>query len=106
MKTWPVTNDRGETFAFEIPYRCFSSRSIARHLAKIPGVKITATRRLFQFGKDVHVRFEFRNKRFIVWESFGDSSRLWIGPEEEQPERDELIDFLMIAVSNDSQYWW
>jgi hypothetical protein len=32
----------------------------------------------------VHVRFSFKGNQFIVWEPFGDNSRLWIIPQEGQ----------------------
>lgn len=100
METWPLKNNRDEVFAFEVPNRFFSSSSIARYFAQIPGVTITETRRMFSIGNEVHVRFAFLGQRFCVWEAWGDNSRLWVGPDEKEPQRHESIDSLMAAVSD------
>jgi hypothetical protein len=98
MKVWPLHNERGEIIAFEIPHRFLSSRSVARYFSGIPGVTVTFVRRMFQFGEDVHARFEYSGRRFVVWEPWGDNSRLWVGPDEQDPQRHDSIDALIAAV--------
>jgi hypothetical protein len=32
---------------------------------------------------DVHIRFRYHDREYIVWEPWGDNSRWWIGPDDE-----------------------
>ena len=51
-------------------------------------VKDIDVRRLFSLSNDVHIKFKFHEKEFVVWEPFGDNSRYWIGPEDKQSHVD------------------
>lgn len=87
MKTFPLLNDGGEMTGFEISSLFFpSSASVSRFFAKCPGVQLTQQRKMFESGNEVHAELAFEGNTFIVWEPFGDNSRVWIGPKEESDE--------------------
>jgi hypothetical protein len=82
MRTFPIKDDTGQVFAFEIRARLFGWR-LARRLRVIPGVSDVRPRKLWVGSPDVHVRFQYHGREYIVWEPYGDNSRWWIGPEDE-----------------------
>lgn len=82
MRTFPITDDRGIVFAFEIRAPIFGWR-LARRLRAIPDVGDVRPRAWWFGAPDVHIRFRYRDREFIVWEPYGDNSRWWIGPEDE-----------------------
>ena len=99
MKTYPLQNERGETYAFEMPNSWFlSSRGVARYFSRCPGVTISRVRRLFALDDEIHVEFEFSGESFQVWEPYGDNSRYWIGPTEDPQRRRSSIDELQAFV--------
>lgn len=99
METYPILNNADEIVAFEIPNSYFiSSAGIARFFRRCPGVEITRVRRLFALGEDVHVHFDFRGESFLVWEPYGDSSRLWVGLSTDIGRRSIHIDELEAIV--------
>src|SRR5262245_1405878 len=57
--------------------------AIARSLKGIPGVSDVRPRRWWVRSPDVHVRFQYQGREYVVWEPHGDNSRWWIGPEDE-----------------------
>lgn len=93
MRTFLLNNDEGELSGFEISNSFLSSGGIAKYVRRIQGCEVVGTRRWFS-ADEVHVRFSFSGKRFIVWEPFGDNSRLWIGPEDGEIVPPETIDAL------------
>jgi len=101
MKTYPEKNDAGEKHSFQISNNFLSSNGIARFIGRCPGVKITRVRRMFALDDEVHVEFELDSHRYLVWEPFGDNSRLWIGPAEGQ-YRFESIDHIQRYVA---EHW-
>lgn len=83
MKTYPIKNvESGELFAFEVRVLGTSISRIVGVLAQLGATDIH-TRRLFGRPRDVHVRFVYEGVKCMVWEPYGDSSRYWIGPEDE-----------------------
>src|SRR5687768_8748725 len=80
MKTYRAVEAADRLIAFEIPNS--TPALVARILRGVEGVTDVRVRRLFgPFPQDVHVRFRFRGLDHVVMEPWGDSSRLWIGPE-------------------------
>ena len=102
METYPLHNENGEVFAFEIPQSYYfpTAGSIARFIQKCLGVQITRKRRLFEFGNEIHAEFLLEDTYFKVWEPFGDNSRLWIGPKCGTPKRVASIDKLLTFISS------
>lgn len=101
METYPLRDQEGQVYAFEIPISYFpTAGSIGRFLSKCPGVQVTKQRKLFEFGNEVHVEFLFDETPFHAWEPYGDNSRLWIGPSIDHPIRVAAIDKLIGFVSN------
>jgi hypothetical protein len=95
MKTYPLRNEGGEVYAFEMPNSSFlSSRSVARYFSRCPGVSVTRVRRLFAFGDEVHIQFSIDGESFEVWEPYGDNSRYWVGPSSEPQRRRACVDRL------------
>lgn len=94
MKTFLLNSDEGQLTGFEVSNSFLSSIGIAKYVRRINGCEVIGTRRLFS-ADEVHVRFLFAGKRFIVWEPFGDSSRLWVGPEDGEMVPPETIDALV-----------
>ncbi len=39
---------------------------------------------MFESGNEIHTEFTFDGAKFVVWEPFGDNSRFWIGPSDEE----------------------
>jgi hypothetical protein len=99
MKTYPLQNERGELYAFEIPNSSFlSSHGVSRYFSRCPGVSISRVRRLFARNDEIHVEFEFSGEAFQVWEPYGDNSRYWVGPTTDPQRRRSCIDQLEAFV--------
>jgi hypothetical protein len=98
MDTFPLRDENGEVFAFEMPNSYFiTSRGVARYFSLCPGVSIVRVRRPFA-RDDVHVQLEIQGDSFDVWEPYGDNSRYWIGPSAEPYRRRPTIDALEAYV--------
>ena len=67
MRTFPIT-DNGR---------------LARRLRDIAGVSDVRLRKWWVGSPDVHIRFRYHDREYIVWEPYGDNSRWWIGPVDE-----------------------
>lgn len=86
MKTYPFFKDNnGHPFAFEIDNMDVWYRGITNLLGKIEGVTaIQIKKKFFSGSDDVRVEFKYNDIGFVVWEPYGDSSRYWIGPENDK----------------------
>jgi len=82
MRTFPIKDGVGNVFAFEIPAQFLGWR-LARRLRDVAGVSDVRPRRWWVGSPDVHIRFRYHDREYIVWEPFGDNSRWWIGPDDE-----------------------
>lgn len=83
MRVHRLNREDGRLFAFEIENIYIRPRKISALLATVDGVSNISLRKPFSSSSDVHLEFEYRGKDFMVWESYGDSSRYWIGPIQE-----------------------
>jgi hypothetical protein len=81
MRTYPIRGDDGVLFAFEVDAQLLGRR-LARVLRQIDGVTDVRRRRWWDGSPDVHIRFQYRGREYVVWEPFGDNSRWWIGPDD------------------------
>ncbi len=90
MKTFPILNQDGSKRAFEVENLYIGVRTICEILQSDCEVVDLAPRRLFSSHSDIHIRFKYRGKDFIVWEPYGDSSRCWIGEESDAASSDLL----------------
>jgi hypothetical protein len=88
MTTYPILDNAGKRFAFEIENVYLTLSKAAALLRSVDGVSDIEQRRLFRRPMDVHVRFRYRGVPFIVWEPYADSSRYWIGPEDARAHPD------------------
>jgi hypothetical protein len=92
MRTFPIKDSGGQVFAFEIRAQLFGWR-LARRLRNITGVSDVRPRRWWVGSPDVHIRFRYHGRECIVGEPYGDNSRWWIGPDDENAQHiplDEL----------------
>ena len=88
MITYPIVGNTEGTglFAFEVENVYVLPRRIARILAGIDEVTAVRLWPLFR-STDRRVEFRFRGRDFMVWEPYGDSSRYWIGPQDDNDDR-------------------
>ena len=103
MKTSRQLNECGVFSGFEISNAFFSSRAIAGFVARVPGTAVTQTRR-WSSADEVHVRFNFQGVRFVIWEPYGDNSRLWVGPDEAEASDPIVISELRCAFESTSRW--
>ncbi len=81
MKTYPLHDDAGRVFAFEISNWRLGRRRACRIVRSVPGVVLTRVPKVFSwFREDSFCEFVVEGETFEVHEPFGDSSRYWIGP--------------------------
>ena len=90
MRTYPIADHDGTIFAVEIENIYVTPGRLARLLRDIDGVTSVQKRELFGASPDIHVRFAYRGRPFLVWEPYGDSSRYWIGPEDDEGDRIDI----------------
>ncbi len=81
MRTFPVRDAAGRLLAFEIRAQLFGWQ-LARALRNVPEVTDVRSRKWWTGSPDVHIRFQYQGREFVVWEPFADSSRWHIGPED------------------------
>src|SRR5262245_26065966 len=67
MRTYPIRNEAGVLFAFEIDAPLLGRR-LARVLAGVAGVSDVRRRRWWRGSPDVHIRFRYHEREFIVSE--------------------------------------
>jgi hypothetical protein len=103
MKTYPLNSDKQQLVGFEVSNLFLSSRGIAKCVRRVKGCEILTTRRSFS-AEEVHVRFSFARKKFIVWEPFGGNSRLWVGPEDGEEVPPETIGALREEFKKTSRF--
>jgi hypothetical protein len=84
VTTFPIIDENGRVFAFEIENVYLSVKTIARLLSSVAGVSDVKGRRPFSSSRDVHAKFRYRGHAFLVWEPYGDNSRYWIGPDDDK----------------------
>jgi hypothetical protein len=86
MQTYPLFNQAGRLFAFEIEKVSLGRRKIGSLLGGVGEVSDVKVSRWLLPADDVHVDFLYGGKAYVVWEPWGDSSRFWIGPRDESDE--------------------
>jgi len=89
MKTTPLNLETGELFAFEIENVYISIRKAATVLGSVDEVSDIRIRKLFsKDASDVHIKFKYLGKEYILMEPYGDSSEYWIGPDQDDEKLD------------------
>jgi len=81
MRTFPIKDDTGHVFAFEIRAQLFGWR-LAHRLRSFQGFPTCV---LEDCGSDLQTcisGFKYQGHECVVWEPYGDSSRWWIGPDD------------------------
>ena len=83
MKTYPERDANGEgVIHFEFDAIYIAVADVVRILSTVPGVSDVVRRKPFGPWNYVHVWFQFRERKCVVWEPHGDNSRYWLGPED------------------------
>lgn len=90
MKTWPIKGEKNQVFAFEIKNVSIGVSSMADLLKTVPEVSAVSVRKLFSKSSDVHIEFFYCGHELMVWEPFGDNSRYWIGPRDDDGEKPDI----------------
>lgn len=103
MRTYPIYDEAGVMFAFEIGNAVFARR-FAAVLRGIAGVSNVRPRRFWVGCPDVHIRFCYYDREYIVWEPWGDSSRWWIGPDDDEAPSESAAD-LERAIAALPEWW-
>ncbi len=98
MNTYPIRAGDGRCWAFEIENAYIRPRRIAALLAGMGAVTDIRHRKPFSSSSDIHLRFQYQCREFVVWEPFGDNSRYWIGPAD---EKDTSIDVAELQTAFD-----
>lgn len=88
LKTYEILKNE-KLFAFEIESIYISSRKMESILKANPLITITKKRAMFREGENLF-EFSLSGESFVVWEPFGDSSRYWIGPKDEDLQPYEI----------------
>jgi hypothetical protein len=82
MDTFPlIRSSTVPPYAFEIENAYVSARRVARILDSISGVANIRVKKPFH-RSEYRVEFDYNQRKFVVWEPFGDNSRFWIGPKD------------------------
>src|ERR1700740_3285903 len=86
MRVFDIFNAEGQLHAFEVSNTLLSRRGVARIVSSVPGAEITRRPLLFSsFREDEFCEFNIKEKAFVAWEPFGDSSRYHIGQKPSGP---------------------
>ena len=91
MRTYPIKDDGGVLFAFEIRAQLLGVR-LSRLLGRLEGISDVRRRKWWTGSPEVHIRFQYCGREYIVWEPYGDNSRWWIGPDDTEAEHVSLAD--------------
>ena len=88
LKIFELLNDDGQIFAFEYNSTLTSMNDLKGIIESIKGVSDLQLRKSFGTSPDVVASFKLQDNAFLVWEPHGDSSRFWVGPDEEKQDLD------------------
>ena len=99
MRTYPLTDQTGAIFAFEVPNAFLSPRAVSRLVRSNLGAIVTAGPYGFWSTSEIRLRFRYAGTEFEISEPFGDNSRYWVGPAGAKPSRVPAIDQLLDAFN-------
>jgi hypothetical protein len=88
VRTYPIIDETGQTFAIEVEIAYCGIRSLAQTIASVEGVTDVSVCKPFSGSGDLRAKFRYQGDEFVVVEPFGDNSRYWIGPVADAPHRD------------------
>ncbi len=82
METYKLKTENGSQIGFEIENAYISTRKISKILSGVDGITNIKKRKLFHKYEDDEYRleFDFNDENFLIFEPWGDSSRYWITP--------------------------
>ena len=91
-RTWSDSDVAQLTFEACDGVSVFTNEAFARRLRDIPDVSDVRPRKWWVGSTEVHIRFRYHDREYIVWEPNGDNSRGWIGPDDENAPHIPLDD--------------
>jgi len=92
MQTYPLLNDAGELRAFEVAVPLLGRQWLVRRVARVPGVAITRRPEIFSWCREeIFCEFRIGDVSFEIWEPYGDNSRYWIGPLDNQTHSETRV---------------
>lgn len=101
METRKLYLEDGHLYAFEIDNIYISIRKATEVLSSINSVSDMRVRKPFnRESSDVHIRFKYLDKEYILLEPYGDSSEYWVGPDKEEDSLNIDIAPLESAFTN------
>jgi len=86
MRIYELHRDDGYFLAFEIENVYVRPKKVGKILSTVEGVTDVRASKPLKEWRDVRVAFEYLGTEYIVWEPYNDSSRYWIGPEQESKQ--------------------
>ena len=90
MRTYELRRDDDYFLAFEIENVYVRPKKVGEILSAVDGVTGVTVGKSSRESRDVHVKFKYQGIEYIVWEPFGDNSRYWIGPEQENGQSSDI----------------
>ncbi|MEO7966256.1 MAG: hypothetical protein ABIT38_20330 [Gemmatimonadaceae bacterium] len=105
MRTYPIPDSSGVPFAVEIENSYVPVGQLSQLLQKIDGVSDVSSKRRDGVKRDIRLRFRYRGYPFVVWEPFGDNSRYWIGPDDENASTVDITTLLDGLRSFEPPFW-
>jgi hypothetical protein len=85
MKIYKGLNMQGSLVYFEVSNVLLSRRAASKLVSRIPGVSVTSWPKLFFGREDVFCKFTLDDKRFELWEPFGDNNRFHVAANPLEP---------------------
>ena len=83
MKTYPLLNEEGKLYAFEVGNLMLSRRRATKIVEEIPGSTVIRRPKWFSFSnQDIFCEFILNKVHFLIEEPYGDNSRYFIGKKE------------------------
>jgi hypothetical protein len=81
MKTYPLYDEEGRLFAFEIGNTIIGRRGLCRVVEGIPGATLLRKPKFLSWFREAEFcEFSLDGERFVAEEPYGDNSRYWVGP--------------------------
>jgi hypothetical protein len=83
VKAFAIRDDSGLVYAFEVRQVFISVGALMQTLSQVEMVSNVCRPPRASRREGARIEFQCGGKQYVVWEPFGDSSRYWIGPLDE-----------------------
>lgn len=96
VNAYPLYGGKDIT-AFEVSTRLSLSK-IAQILHQSKNITNLCKRKWFSPRSDIHIRFDYCNQPFIVYEYWGDCDVYWIGPEDSDNPKVDIQEIFQLFI--------